>query len=106
MRRAILIATSLLFVALSWAQANPTVTTVPFESQVLHQRAPFNVLVPAGYENSVRRYPVLYLLHGIGDHYDTWVKNTNLVEYSRPYQLIIVMPEGDKAWYVDRKSVV
>lgn len=55
MRRAILIATSLLFVALSWAQANPTVTTVPFESQVLHQRAPFNVLLPAGYENSVRR---------------------------------------------------
>ena len=101
MRRAILIATSQLFVALSWAQANPTVTTVPFESQVLHQRAPFNVLLPAGYENSVRRYPVLYLLHGIGDHYDTWVKNTNLAEYSRPYQLIIVMPEGDKAWYVN-----
>jgi len=44
---------------------------------------------------------VLYLLHGIGDHYDTWVKNTNLVEYARPYPLIIVMPSGDKAWYVN-----
>ena len=102
MSRAILIATSfLLFAALAWAQANPTVATVPFDSQALHQRAPFNVLLPAGYDSSVRRYPVLYLLHGIGDHYDTWVKNTNLVEYARPYQLIIVMPEGDKAWYVN-----
>ena len=101
MRRATLLAIALLLSCLARAQANPTVTTVPFDSQTLHQRAPFNVLLPAGYENSVRRYPVLYLLHGIGDHYDAWVKNTNLVEYARPYPLIIVMPEGDKAWYVN-----
>jgi S-formylglutathione hydrolase FrmB len=100
MRKAI-VAIILLFPCLAGAQANPRVITVPFDSQALHQRAPFNVLLPAGYENSVHRYPVLYLLHGIGDHYDTWVKNTNLVEYARPFQLIIVMPEGDKAWYVN-----
>ena len=102
MRQATLLAAALLISScLAWPQANPTVKTVPFDSQALHQRAPFNVLLPAGYEVGVRRYPVLYLLHGIGDHYDTWVTNTNLVEYARPYQLIIVMPEGDKAWYVN-----
>ena len=101
MRKPILAAIVLLLPCFAFPQANPTVTTVPFDSQMLHQRAPFNVLLPAGYENGVRRYPVLYLLHGIGDHYDTWVKNTNLVEYARPYPLIIVMPEGDKAWYVN-----
>jgi S-formylglutathione hydrolase FrmB len=101
MYRITIVVFALLFSCLGWTQANPTVTTVPFDSQTLHQRAPFNVILPAGHENSVRRYPVLYLLHGIGDHYDTWVTNTNLVEYARPYQLIIVMPEGDKGWYVN-----
>jgi len=101
MHRIKIVILALLFSCLGWGQANPSVTTVPFDSQALHQRAPFNVILPAGYENSVRRYPVLYLLHGIGDHYDTWVTNTNLAEYARPYQLIIVMPEGDKGWYVN-----
>ncbi|HEU5334632.1 MAG TPA: alpha/beta hydrolase family protein [Terriglobales bacterium] len=100
MRKAI-VAVVFLLSCLGFAQSNPTVVTVPFDSQALHQRAPFNVLLPVGYQNSIQRYPVLYLLHGIGDHYDTWVKNTNLVEYARPYPLIIVMPEGDKAWYVN-----
>ena len=100
MRKAI-VAIVFLLSCLAFAQSNPTVTTVPFESQALHQRAPFNVLLPVGYQNSIQRYPVLYLLHGIGDHYDTWVTNTNLVEYARPYPLIIVMPEGDKAWYIN-----
>ena len=32
-----------------------------------------NVLLPDGYdERSSRRYPVLYLLHGVGDAYDSW----------------------------------
>ncbi|HEY6936620.1 MAG TPA: alpha/beta hydrolase family protein [Terriglobales bacterium] len=101
MHRITVVIFALLFSCLGWGQANPNVTTVPFDSQALHRRAPFNVILPAGYESSVRRYPVLYLLHGIGDRYDTWVTNTNLVEYARPYQLIIVMPEGDKGWYVN-----
>ena len=101
MRKISTLAIALLISCAAWAQANPSVVTIPFDSQALHQRAPFNVLLPAGYDSGVRRYPVLYLLHGIGDHYDAWVKNTNLVEYARPYPLIIVMPEGDKAWYVN-----
>jgi S-formylglutathione hydrolase FrmB len=101
MRQTSTVVFAILISCSAWAQSNPTLITVPFDSQLLHQRAPFNVILPAGYENSVRRYPVLYLLHGIGDHYDGWVKNTNLVEYARPYPLIIVMPEGDKAWYVN-----
>src|SRR5687767_1448651 len=32
-----------------------------------------NVLLPDGYDGR-RRFPVLYLLHGIGDSYATWAR--------------------------------
>ena len=30
------------------------------------------VFLPDGYDRSSRRYPVLYLLHGVGDDYASW----------------------------------
>ena len=39
--------------------------TVTFEAPHLGGKdAPLNVILPEGYDGSVRRYPVLYLLHG------------------------------------------
>jgi S-formylglutathione hydrolase len=32
------------------------------------------VYLPPGYDKSTRRYPVIYLLHGIGDDYKTWTE--------------------------------
>jgi S-formylglutathione hydrolase FrmB len=67
-----------------------------------------NVLLPTGYcdpSNSTVRYPVLYLLHGAGDTYKAWSTNTDLVPFSKPYKLIIVMPDGGRdstaGWYSD-----
>jgi putative tributyrin esterase len=76
-------------------------TTVEFKSDVLNAKAPMNVILPVGYEQSVRRYPVLLLLHGLSGHYDDWVSNTNVVMYARKYPLIIVMPEGANGWYTN-----
>lgn len=64
------------------------------------------VILPEGYaENPCRNYPVLYLLHGAGDTYRTWVENTDVVAFSRAYPVIIVMPDGGKnaeaGWYSD-----
>jgi len=61
----------------------------------------FNVILPHDYATSQRRYPVLYLLHGYTDHYPAWVSYTNLVDYARGYQEIIVMPEGDNGFYTN-----
>lgn len=83
------------------AQARPTLATVPFRSRLMGAREPFDIILPAGYSTSTRRYPVLYLLHGLGGHYDSWVKNTRVVADEARYPLIIVMPEGGTGFFID-----
>lgn len=93
-----------LVAAHSVGQDQSSITTIPFDSALLNKRTPFNVILPFGYERGQRRYPVLYLLHGFGDHYSSWVEKSNVVEYARRYPLIIVMPEGGNGWYTNGTS--
>ncbi|MGI8493265.1 MAG: alpha/beta hydrolase [Acidimicrobiales bacterium] len=62
-----------------------------------------DVLLPSGYCSSAQRYPVLYLLHGAGDTYQSWSANTDLVAFARSYRMVIVMPDGghnsQTGWY-------
>jgi putative tributyrin esterase len=44
---------------------------------------------------------VLYLLHGWSGDHTNWLTLTNLVEYARQYQMIIVTPDGRNSWYVN-----
>ena len=63
-----------------------------------------NVLLPDGYGGRPhRRWPVLYLLHGVGDSYDTWAKpaNGDILNTAKGFPAIIVMPEGGKGFYTD-----
>jgi S-formylglutathione hydrolase FrmB len=76
----------------------PAGLTVP-ESRV-------RVILPKDYaEHPCRTYPVLYLLHGVGDTYLKWVENTDVVEFTEQFPLIVVMPDGGKnaeaGWYSD-----
>lgn len=61
----------------------------------------FNVILPHDYAGSARRFPVLYLLHGYTGHYSDWVTRTHLIDYAKPYEEIIIMPEDQNGWYVD-----
>ncbi len=71
------------------------------ESAALGRAMKYLVLVPQGYGTSQQRYPVLYLLHGLGGDYKDWTTRSNLVEYSRTVPLIIVMPQGENQWYTN-----
>ena len=61
-----------------------------------------NVLLPDGYDGK-RRFPVLYLLHGHGDAYDSWMnpQQGDVAHVAKGLAAIIVMPEGDKGWYTN-----
>ncbi|WP_372788002.1 alpha/beta hydrolase [Paraconexibacter sp.] len=61
-----------------------------------------NVWLPAGYDGR-RRFPVLYLLHGHGDAYDSWVspRQGDLAETAAGLNAIVVMPEAARGWYAD-----
>lgn len=65
------------------------------------------VLLPDGYaENTEKRYPVVYLLHGVGDTYTSWTDLTDIA--AMDIDAIIVMPDGGRGqnagWYSDWKS--
>lgn len=79
--------------------------TVQFKSDLIGKVLPYNALLPPGYFKTNKRYPVLYLLHGLFGHYDDWITRTNLAEYAASYDMIIVTPEGNDSWYVDSATV-
>ena len=91
----------------AWAQADRKidVETIQFKSELIGQVLPYDALLPAGYAGSNKRYPVLYLLHGLFGRFDDWVSRTNLAEYATNYDLIIITPEGHDSWYTDSASV-
>jgi S-formylglutathione hydrolase FrmB len=61
-----------------------------------------NVLLPDAYDGR-RRFPVLFLLHGVGDAYDTWARPArgDIRATAKGFPAIIVMPEGDRGFYTN-----
>ena len=73
-----------------------TVETVEFESKALGGTGRMNVLVP---DTDKARYPTVYMQHGVGDTHETFFAETELAEYARQVELIIVTPDGAEGWY-------
>src|SRR4051794_37495421 len=60
-----------------------------------------NVYLPDGYDGKTA-FPVLYLLHGHGDAYDSWAGSQGQVtQIAKNLGAVIVMPEGARGWYTD-----
>ena len=69
---------------------------------------PFNVILPSDYETSGKKYPVLYLLHGMTNDNYSWQKDGDVVAMTEfavntgvidPF--IIVLPSAYMTFYVD-----
>lgn len=79
--------------------------TVRFESKLVGAPLPYNVILPANYKSDAakqRRYPVIYLLHGLSGSADNWVSDrAHLAEHAARYPFIVVVPEGRNSWYTD-----
>jgi len=60
------------------------------------------VLTPDGYEKTVKKYPVLYLLHGHTGNYTSWITYAGLpLQTADQHQLIIVLPDGGNSFYLN-----
>jgi S-formylglutathione hydrolase FrmB len=83
--------------------------TVQFESKLVGAPLPYNVILPADYKTDAsknRRYPVIYLLHGLMGSANNWVSDrAHLADHAAQYPFIIVVPEGRNAWYTDSATV-
>jgi S-formylglutathione hydrolase FrmB len=87
------------------SKEKPRYESVQFESGLVGAPLPYNVILPADYKRGSsknRRYPVLYLLHGLGGSAADWVSTrAHLADYAAQYPFIIVVPEGKDGWYTD-----
>ena len=79
-----------------------------FESGRLQREMPYLVYLPPGYDSEPqRRYPVLYMLHGMGGTYSEWYGYGLFEQADRMIRegvitpLLIVLPQGDYSYWVD-----
>ena len=56
------------------AVAPGTISTESMRAATLGEDIDYNVYLPAGYESSSHRFPVIYLLHGRGDSMSAWTQ--------------------------------
>jgi len=98
--RAGLLAT-VLFSLLSCAVPQEPLRTVEFYSPAVDRTMRFNVALPADYEKSEERYPVLYLLHGLTSNYVAWDR-IGATTYAELFgDLIVVSPDAGNSWYIN-----
>jgi len=74
----------------------------------LHRSVNYNVLLPNGFESGNKRYPVIYMLHGIGGDEESWLKlggfsdlvdsltRTGLID-----EYIYIMPDAGNSYYLN-----
>jgi len=64
-------------------------------SRALGRSARVRLLTPDGWRPGTgRRWPVLYLLHGCCDTYDSWTRSTDVEQLTQLRDVLVVMPEG------------
>ncbi len=76
------------------------VATIEFDAPSVDRTMKYNIIVPAAYEETNERYPVLYLLHGLTSDYTAWAR-MRVPEYAARHEMIVVMPDVGNSWYVN-----
>lgn len=77
-----------------------TVSKIWYKQDGMNRR--MSVYTPAGYETSGKRYPVFYLLHGMGGDEEAWLTQgrtaqilDNLIAQGKAEPMIVVMTNGN-----------
>lgn len=79
-----------------------TVSRLWYDSETLGMKRRMTVYTPAGYEAGDKRYPVFYLLHGMGGDEEAWIALgrtsqilDNLIAQGKAEPMIVVMTNGN-----------
>jgi S-formylglutathione hydrolase FrmB len=80
-------------------------------STILGRSVPYCVLLPPSYDaEKTLRYPVLYMLHGLGENEQAllnsggWELIQDLWEQKRIGEFIIATPDGDRSFYINSRD--
>jgi diacylglycerol O-acyltransferase/trehalose O-mycolyltransferase len=64
------------------------------DSPAVGRQVKVRLLLPADFEATTGRFPVLYLLHGCCDSYVSWTRSTDIEQLTSKTGLIVAMPDG------------
>ncbi len=102
MRKITLTGCLLMLAIMVIAQNGKVSDNLSMTSKILKSERKYAIYLPAGYETSMRNYPVLYLLHGSGDDQSGWVQFGEVLQIADKSvidglatPMIIVMPDGN-----------
>lgn len=104
----------LLFVSFAgFSQKGKVMESLKCESKLINAPENYSIYLPAGYETSTRKYPVLYLLHGYSDDETDWIQFGEVaqiadegIENGDFPPVIIVMPSGNISWYCNDYKMI
>jgi enterochelin esterase-like enzyme len=78
------------------------------QSRILKQEVKFSVCLPQDYYEENQSYPVVYLLHGLGDDETSWLEYGRISQFADEetekgeiIPMIFIMPEGYRTYYVN-----
>ena len=94
----------LLLLVLSVHTSAQRVDTINVFSAKMNKSLKNVVILPDSYQTTGNKtYPVIYLLHGYGGRYDTWLTKTkkSLPQEANKWDVIFVCPDGQNSWYWD-----
>jgi S-formylglutathione hydrolase FrmB len=83
----------------------PRLRDLTIDSPALASRAKVRLLLPRRFAaEPARRWPVLWLLHGCCDTYQSWTRSTDVEDLAGLDGVLVVMPEGGQVgfysdWY-------
>jgi S-formylglutathione hydrolase FrmB len=108
--RWILAAILLVFIAIpAHAAGRAECRSVP--SKILARSVGYCVLLPPSYDSEkMRRYPVLYFLHGLGQNEQAlldsggWNLIQDLWDQKQIGEFLIVAPDGDRSFFIDSRD--
>ena len=82
--------------------------SVVMPSRILKQDVHFSICLPENYYDVQQSFPVVYLLHGLGDNESSWLEYGQISQYADKAvkdgdasPMIFVMPEGFRTYYVN-----
>lgn len=91
---------------LSFVIAGRCAMPIEMENLRIHSRCMgmdvgYSIVLPADYVSSGKKYPVVFLLHGIGGDNSTWIEYSDIARLAAisGMQAIYVMPDGFQSYY-------
>jgi enterochelin esterase-like enzyme len=77
-------------------------------SRILNQDVRFSVCLPVNYYETKQSFPVVYLLHGLGDDESSWLEYGRISQFADQavaekaiIPMIFIMPQGYRDYYVN-----